>query len=212
LSRLSGRAVGSIGSTLMARVVGFSVLLLTSLPVSLAASLLWRAFGWIPTIFLLLVSAAFLGLLAILLFGHRLIDRLPFAKGRVGEKLLEFARNLGSYPARRGALLAALALSFCFYCSLNLNYFFYGVALHLQAPFWFYWAAIPILSIVTVVPFSLNGYGLREGTLIVLFKLVGDRPERSLSLALMVELQLLLFALVGLVVLLSLRGQNRVKE
>jgi uncharacterized membrane protein YbhN (UPF0104 family) len=42
----SGRVVGALAATLMARIVGFLALLLTSLPVAVAVSLVFPRLGW----------------------------------------------------------------------------------------------------------------------------------------------------------------------
>jgi uncharacterized protein (TIRG00374 family) len=200
LARLTKRSVPSVGATLMARVVGFGVLLATALVVSIGASVTASGFGWGLTVLLSALSLAYLVAIVLLTQGERLRQFRWLAQYSLGCWLIEAAQNLASFTRRRSILGAAVLLSLLFYGSLNLNYYVFGLAVGLHAGFWFYWVAVPILSVVTLLPISLNGYGLREATAIALFRLSGDSAAGALSLALLVELQLLLFALIGFAV------------
>jgi len=197
VARESGRPGSAIAATLMARVVGFGVLLLTALPVSLVASLVWASFGWGPTAILVAAGAGFVLFLVMLRAGDRLPAVPALMRTRWGGAVGRGMRRIAGFTGRWSVLFRAALLSLLFYPTLYLNYFGFGAALGLRAPFWFYWVAVPILSIVTLIPVSLNGYGLREATAIALFRLTSDPPSSALSLALLVELQLLLFALMG---------------
>jgi uncharacterized protein (TIRG00374 family) len=197
VARLSGKTAGALGATIMARVVGFGVMLLTALPVSLSASVAWGRFGWSPTILLLVAAAGFIAVLLLLRWGHRLTDRPSLAHYRLWRPVTELSRTLSMFMLRPAALLGASLLSLLFYLTLYLNYYLFGLGVGLRAPFWFYWIAVPVLSIVTLIPISFNGYGLREGSAVLLFRLTGDSASAALSLALLVEIQLVLFALLG---------------
>jgi glycosyltransferase 2 family protein len=203
--RMSGRIVGALAATLMARVIGFLALLLTSLPVAVAVSFLFPRLGWRLTIFLLACAVVYLCGVTGLLIGPALLRRV--ASGRLeglGRKLMEFGESLTVYRRRPMAVVSAVLVSVVFYGALNLNFYYYGLAVHLQAPFWFYWIAVPVTSIATMLPVSLNGYGIREASLVILFGLSGGAAATSLSLSLAMEVQLLLFGLVGAAVLLTL--------
>jgi glycosyltransferase 2 family protein len=200
LARYSDKPVPAVGATLMARVVGFGVLLATALLVSLGASIASPAYGWRLTGLLVLLSAAYGGGLLLLRRGSRLGQWSAFSRSRFGRPVAAAAENLAIFTRRGSALRTAIWLSLLFYLSLNLNYYAFGRAIGLHAGFWFYWVAVPILSIVTLLPISLNGYGVREGAAVLLFGMAGAAAPAALSLALLVEVQLLLFALVGAVV------------
>ena len=57
--------------------------------------------------------------------------------------------------------------------------------------------AVPISLIATLAPVAINGIGLREGVLIGLLVHLGESPARAGALALLVDLQLVPFALIG---------------
>jgi uncharacterized membrane protein YciS (DUF1049 family) len=59
---------------------------------------------------------------------------------------------------------------------------------------------IPGITIISLIPISINAIGLREGAFVILFAHVGLSTEQSLVLALLFRLGLLTPSLVGGVV------------
>jgi len=57
--------------------------------------------------------------------------------------------------------------------------------------------AVPLSLIATLAPVAINGIGLREGVLIGLLVHLGESPARAGALALLIDLQLVPFALIG---------------
>lgn len=205
IGRLSTQRIGAVSATLMARVIGVLGLLLTAVPTSIAAALIFRGFGWSLALILLGVGVVYATSLTALLMSPRLLQRLAgkrLASFALGRKLLELAETVSHYRRRPKVFWADTAVSLAFYTVSNLNFYLYGQALHLHTPFWFYWIAIPLTSLATMLPISLNGYGVRGATFVLLFALMGESAASSLSLSLLMELQLLIFAFVGVVVLL----------
>ncbi len=207
VARLSGRGVGAASATLMARVIGLMALFLTTLPVALAASLLAPDFGWSLALILLASAAGYLFTLAVLLFSPSLLARLVgtwLARSRIGRTVLEVADAIAVYRRRPDVFLSATLASLVFYAFSNLNFYVYGLALHMHSPFWFYWIAIPLTSLATMLPISLNGYGVRGASFVAVFAVMGEISAKALSLSLAMEAQMLLFALLGGIFVLAL--------
>lgn len=206
--RLSGRGVGTASATLMARALGLIGLLVTALPVSIVASLLVPTYAWKLTIALACVALAYtLGLVA-LLRGPELmrlvgLDRLR--RYRAGATLQDLIQTIAQYRGRWRVCTVTVIYSMLFYIASYLNYFLFGQALRMQSPFWFYWVAIPLASLATMLPISVNGYGVRGASLAVLFSMTGETTASALALALAMELQMLLFAVIGGGVIIALR-------
>jgi uncharacterized protein (TIRG00374 family) len=59
--------------------------------------------------------------------------------------------------------------------------------------------SIPVTLLATLAPFSVNGVGLREGVLVGLFAHAGINTAHAGALSILVDLQMLPFALVGAV-------------
>jgi uncharacterized protein (TIRG00374 family) len=200
VGRLSHRGVEAVSATLMARVIGLSALLATAIPVAIASSWGVPHLGWSLTLLLLAAAVLYAGGLALLLSGHHLLSRIGagrMSRYRFGRKLLELAETLTRYRKRPAGFARAWLVSLVFYCMSNLNFYCYGLALHVRSPFWFYWIAIPLTALVTMLPISLNGYGVRGASFVLVFGLTGVPAATAISLALASEIQRLLFALVG---------------
>jgi glycosyltransferase 2 family protein len=200
IGRFSRRGVEAASGTLMARVIGLSAMLATAIPVAIVASLTVPGLGWSLTLLLLGAAAAYIGCLALLLYSPRLLSRVGasrLARYRFGRKVLELADTVAQYRKRPGGFARASLASLIFYCASNLNFYCYGLALHLRSPFWFYWIAIPLTALATMLPISLNGYGVRGASFVLVFAFVGEPAAAALSLSLVSEIQRLIFALVG---------------
>lgn len=206
VGRFSGRGVGAASATLMSRVIGLLALFLTAIPTALVAALVVPGLGWGLALILLAAGVVFGACLYALLYSPALIRRLVGARisrFKIGRKLLDVTDALAEYRQQRTALLAATLVSLVFYLASNLNFYVYGRALHLHAPFWFYWFAIPLTSLATLLPISLNGYGVRGASFALVFAVAHEPAARALSLSSAMELQMALFALVGAGVLVA---------
>lgn len=212
IARWTGRGVEAASATLMARVIGVFALLLTALPVAVAASIIVSRLGWELTLVLLAVAGAYGVLMLGLLFAggalrswartRRFLQRGP------GGKVVALAESVGHYRSSPRVWLSTVGVSVIFYFASNLNFYCYGLALHLRSPFWFYWIAIPLTSIITMLPISLNGYGVRGASFVAVFALMGEAPSAALSLALAMEIQMVIFALAGGLVILGFHKRH----
>jgi uncharacterized membrane protein YbhN (UPF0104 family) len=61
-----------------------------------------------------------------------------------------------------------------------------GLSLRDRVSIWYYFLFVPITSIVTLLPVSFAGLGVREGAYVFLFTQAGMPQETALSLSLLV--------------------------
>lgn len=200
VARLSQRNAGAASATLMARIIGVAALLLTSLPVALVAALGGFAPAWGLALILILVTCAYVALVTALLMGPLLLQRLlpqRLQQTKLGRKALDFAAVVATYRQRPLLFVQATLISALFYAASNLNFYCFGLALHISAPFWFYWVATALAALATMLPISLNGYGVRGATFVALFALMGVSAAAALSMTVEMEVQMLIFAFIG---------------
>jgi uncharacterized protein (TIRG00374 family) len=76
---------------------------------------------------------------------------------------------------------------------------FFAKALGIHADWSMFAVAIPITLLATLAPFSLNGLGLREGVLVGLLAHAGVNAANAGALAVLIDLQMIPFALFGAV-------------
>jgi hypothetical protein len=60
-----------------------------------------------------------------------------------------------------------------------------GRALGVPVPDSYYWIVVPVVTLLTLLPLSLNGMGIREGGCVLLLGLEGVNPGVSLTLSLL---------------------------
>jgi uncharacterized protein (TIRG00374 family) len=71
-------------------------------------------------------------------------------------------------------------------------------AMCFEVSFFFYIVIIPIINIITILPVTLGGLGLREGTFVFFLAYQGIPPHAAISLSLMSFLLSLIASLTGL--------------
>jgi glycosyltransferase 2 family protein len=81
-----------------------------------------------------------------------------------------------------------------------------GLRLHIS-PVWFL-VFIPVITLISMIPISLNGMGLREYAFMSLFGAIGVAPETCVALGLLSSIVIILSSLPGGIVYMFLRNQN----
>ncbi|NEO83072.1 MAG: flippase-like domain-containing protein [Spirulina sp. SIO3F2] len=117
-------------------------------------------------------------------------------------RLAKIQLLLRQFAQHRQALLKSIGLSFLL--QLGIVYYHYWVAQNLSIfiSFWNLLVFIPIISVVTLIPISLGGLGLKEGLWVYLLGRVALSSEQALLLSLTITLLAWLLSLPGGVILL----------
>ncbi len=198
-ARDSGKRAESLASVIVERVLGFLGLLFFAL----LALLFFLQHAEGMRFFLFILGGT--GLL--LIFTHlflrrelvgkftRLLDRLRFL--RLGERFKKLYNSIYLYRDKRRASWEAIAHSFLLQGLLVLDNYFVGLSLGLDIPPLYYIAYIPIICIISMVPISINGLGVREGSYVLLFSRAGLMRFQALSLSLVFFLIGVACSLVG---------------
>jgi uncharacterized membrane protein YbhN (UPF0104 family) len=204
----AGRGLASLAASRLA--TGLSVA-----ACGLAGAVMAKVYFGIPV---LIGAGAYLAMMLLVwwlaLGAHGLTRRLGGSRRRplamLGRAAAPVTEALGRSRQRPGALaaLVALALAGWILNIFALQTFAAAVGIH-QPPAVFA-VAFPISLIATAVPLAVNGIGLREGVLVGVLAHVGETAVRSGALALLIDVQLVPFALAGAaLMLLARRAQGR---
>jgi uncharacterized membrane protein YbhN (UPF0104 family) len=190
----TGRRLAALVSVLAERVNGVAVLVLLAClstvfcPVPLPEWILWTVAG--------VAAATTLGLLAVPL----LRALFAAAPGLAAHAKLAHLRRLAdggwSYCRQPGVLVVATLLSVVVQVFGAVTGYLVGEALGLPVPPLYYGLITPLVALLTLVPISFNGMGLREAGFIVLLAPLGIDEAEAVTFA------LLLFAVgaaVGLI-------------
>ncbi|GIW78393.1 MAG: hypothetical protein KatS3mg105_0200 [Gemmatales bacterium] len=176
LNSRSGRRRFAFLSVLSDRLSGFVVLFgLAGLavllcPITLPLWVTWSVFA--------AVVAAYCGLACLPVF-IRLNRRLRFSLGRrfdnLGSDLLHSLR----FAFRPSILLLSLVIQ-----SGNiLIVWLLGLSISAPIAWWYYWIVVPMVALLTLLPVSINGMGVREGGMVLFLAPMAVREGMAMSLA-----------------------------
>ncbi len=199
LSKHLARRVDAISSMFVCRAIGLLVLLLFAFGVSLPISqlehdskTLWLMMGMLG-VFLLALG---------LLFHERFMRTMGKLFNRFGlhsvkERLRPVYLSILEYSSQRAAVLQIGLITLVLQVVGILFIYVVGLSLGIAVPLVYYFIFIPIIAIITLLPISVAGIGLREGSFIYFFSHVGATEPQALSMSLLVFAQTLFLALIG---------------
>jgi uncharacterized protein (TIRG00374 family) len=198
-SLYSKSLVKSSAIVLVERFTGIIVLFLFAVAASLFRLDMARQ---VPVIWVaLLLGLAGLVLIAVFflpVFARRLTAlRLRGFPDKVRNKILIFRETILHYRTQKGPFLLATFWALLLQLNVILYYFLIGRALHLDIQFIDYFIFIPIVLVIQIIPVTINGLGLREGSYIEIFKYYGILPQAAVSFSLVDVAFNLVLGLIG---------------
>ncbi|MBI4470854.1 MAG: flippase-like domain-containing protein [Acidobacteria bacterium] len=194
-------------SILMDRNVGLITLLLLACGATTAFDLQLPEAPLLPTLTFLLAGTLFANLL---LFHERTLAWLRNLLARWNLTKLETAvggahEALTVYRRRPGSVAAAIGLSLLFDAALMFFNYLNAVAIGHPVSLKYFFAFVPIVSIVSMLPVTLYGLGIREYSVVYLFGQVGLPRESALLLSLLALVVPAIVSLPGGIVYLFLK-------
>lgn len=186
LSKDSRQSAESVNAVFVDRVVGLVVAQFLALVAALIA------YRMVSTEVLFVTLALFLGsLLAMWMLVQEsvweaILQRVPFLNawqdGRFVDKIRRLYKTFRRYDT--SSIVKALLISLIFNATLVLSNYFVGLALGVKISMLYFWVFVPITSVVTMIPISLNGLGVREMGYVTLFTQTGVPQEVAFSMSL----------------------------
>lgn len=209
VGRTSGNSAGSASAVLLSRITGFLGMILMALPVLLIwhHSLAQSIFLWF-ILLSLLVGAMLGGAIAFTTLFPK-IYKGKFLNHRIFASVTKIGYALQHAFQRPKVMAIAIVFGIEFWAVGCLNYYGYGIALGLNVPLYFYFIAIPLISLVTFLPISINGFGVREGAFVFIFATIHISSAHALLLALLMDAQVLLFGVMGGIIYLAMGNKHK---
>ena len=201
LKRETGRLSGATASVLLDRDIGMGGLLFVALVVAIITG---TSLNGVPlTPIFLAVAVAFLAANLALFYRatynllHRLL--LLFKMKRADERVEHLFESFNSYRGAWGVTFYAFLVSLVVQAACALLNGMAGLSIGIETQHgWLdYFVFIPAIGLITLLPVSLNGMGLREFAYLVLFGSVGATEAQAAALA---------FIWLGVIVVTSLPG------
>ena len=213
--KITGGHPASLASILLDRLSGFAALILISL------FSLGTGFKKIPNpqigVMVLCVAGAFLVLLT-LLVNNRMKDWAGGLLRVVGlarfqARLQGLVDAIHRYRGHRLVLLQACLLSVILQGLIIVTYAVVGWSMRIDIPLIYFFIFVPLVTVVSMLPVSLAGLGVRESGVVYFFSLVGVDAATSLSMSLVwFSLTVLVSSLGGPAFLLNQHHAKRDEE
>ena len=187
VSRLTERREASLASILVERLSGYAALAI----IACIAIIPVHAHLNDPLIVWLTVGSA-AGMIAII--ASLLSDRLQalffrllhgVGLGRFHDAVHRLYEAVQQYWTHRRTLLLALGLSLVLQSLVITIFYLISQALNLSVPLGYFFLFVPLISVISMLPISIAGLGLREGSAVYLFTKVGLDSAGALSLSLL---------------------------
>lgn len=105
---------------------------------------------------------------------------------------------------RRKTLVRSMLLSFLFEAADIFTVYFLAQALGFDLPLVFFFAIMPIVYVITILPISLGGLGVREGVLVFLLSQTGVQASDAVTLSFLIYFnRILVGGVAGLIQLVK---------
>ena len=135
---------------------------------------------------------------------ERLIRRISL--WGLGGRLLRLHDALNMFKQKKSALVTVFFLSLIYQLLIVLFSFLVGRALGLTVPLRYFLLCVPFTVIISLVPISINGLGVRESGYVFLLAKIGTSGSQAVSLSLLIYGLSLLASVVGGIAYISRSG------
>lgn len=193
----------AVHSVLIDRLMGMTALLVLcvmTLPFSL---------GYLTetkTVTVLLALSALLTLVSLFLPTLLHLSRMK-APPRLGEQLRAFEASIKRLWTQGRAFVTLLALSVLGHLLLSTSMWLIGFGFGLHIALLPTLLLLPAVFLMTTIPISLGGWGIREGAMILLLGLIGVAPAQALMMSVLYGLsELAICSFGGIIWLLQRQG------
>ncbi|MBI3940291.1 MAG: flippase-like domain-containing protein [Acidobacteria bacterium] len=130
---------------------------------------------------------------------HRQLDAFLRRRGMTKsmnrlDAVADGLKTLGGNPT---AVIKLLLISFGVQCMVVLIFWSISLALRVNVPLLYFPVFVPLVTLITMIPLTINGLGLREWIIYILFSQVGVSREECISMGLLYYLVVVLTGLPG---------------
>ena len=127
----------------------------------------------------------------------------------LGEEIRKFYRALKEYRDKRRVIVIGFLLSMCVQMMIVFINYMIVKGLNLDISIFHLITYLPLITIVSLIPITINGLGLRESAYVLLFNAAGLPGNQSLSLSLMFYFISVIASISGGIAFLFLREKRK---
>jgi glycosyltransferase 2 family protein len=152
--------------------------------------------------FVLCVIALFIILNPSILKLDRLVKKIKFLL-KIREKLKEIYHTFLSFKKYKLHLAGVLICSFLLQLGVIYHYYLASLSMDTGLSFASFIFIVPVITIISMLPISIGGAGVRENSLVFLMVALGASAERSATVSLILLAMLILLGLIGAIIYIA---------
>ncbi len=204
----------ALASVYLDRAVGLLALLVIALSFSMVSPWVIQGVNLFWAFLLLTLGFIFLNLLLFYPGAHRWVLLLSRKTGRNSiafktQKLVAAFTGIRHSPVKWGY---TFVLSLINQFLVILSSFVIATALGIEAPFFDFAVFIPAISLITMIPISINGMGLREMATASFFLTIGVSKHQGIALGFLFSLLIIASSLPGAVAYLLHKNEVKTEQ
>jgi len=162
----------------------------------------------LPVIIVFVICSFGVGLIfndRLVLMVEAILKRIKLTK--IATKIRKAYASLAILKDNKRVLIIAFVISLALQINVVLFYYFIGVSLDLGVSILYFFMIVPIALVILLLPFSINGIGLREGVFVFLLTDLGVSSQDAIALSVLSFLLSLTQSILGGIIF-ALRGIN----
>ncbi|MBN1291788.1 MAG: flippase-like domain-containing protein [Candidatus Latescibacteria bacterium] len=142
---------------------------------------------------------------------HDIVETIipSFARKKL-DPAVKFIQDIFSYNRAPGILFSTLISSILFQIIGVLSTYLIAVSLGSVQPCLYFFILLPVIWLAGLLPVSINGLGIREGSFVFLFRSTGMSEEMAMTIGLLWSIQTIGLGLIG-GLLFTLGKKNNLK-
>jgi uncharacterized protein (TIRG00374 family) len=206
----SGRAMAALVSVLFDRLSGLLVLLAMACAAALSCS--EPLPSWMTVAIYGMAGCALIGIALLPAMLRLVLKHAPRWRivSRLGPMAYSMQNALSQFRDRLGLVMATSALSLVIQLSGIVQVALIGEAVGADVSWMIYGVAVPMVALLTLLPVSLNGMGLREAGMVVFLQPAGVPPGLAVTIAFLWFCSQSISGMAGAIVYLG--GRTRRQE
>lgn len=191
----------TIGTILVERLLGITVMAVLAIIATIVGFQVLQD----PMVRLVVLIPSFFVVFLFIFFciiNARLLYKLPeWMQNRIS-RIIRMVEHLRGYKYPR-VMIPAFAYTALLQGTGIVAVYLIGVSVHSHTGFYYYLVFLPVIWIITMIPVSINGLGLREGAFVFLFCSAGMERETAVFISVLYLFQVLLIGVTGSVFFLT---------
>jgi uncharacterized protein (TIRG00374 family) len=164
-----------------------------------------------PEIHYVIVGIAVLGILGMVVLAF--LGKLHLlSRNRITRLLFDLSNRVRTVYHNFASVSEQLVLSVLIHLLAMLAIFLVGLSVGLDYSLFVYLVIVPPVILLTIIPISLAGWGVREGAMIGLFTLIGAQRATVLSMSVLYGLLLIVASMPGMYYFLLARHKKEIAQ